>query len=183
MNAIFEALRARTSDLKGYLATNDEVARLHQYINNAEHVILLEIYDTLPVCGMRVAFSVDVRGNPEPPGDDSNDDYEYDSTRDHEFYWETPSQVLERIKHPCAGSAAFAAGFVPIGNCAYGGDDYFLGTVSSSKALVGLYEVYYDWYDANRHVLVMPDGVKLVTPAFSKALTVARFGSGMRRMD
>ena len=179
MQAIYEALGSRAGEITGNRATSEEVAQLASRLEGPEFATLLRIFRDFPVCGMGVAFTLDSDKNAAPPADESDSEIEYDSEYDHEFDWLSAAQVLDEIDNALAGPVALRAGFVPIGMCAMGGDGYFLRILTPQKAPVGLYRVYYDWYDADRGVLVMPDAVNLVSSSFDQALRVARFDRGL----
>jgi len=179
MQEIYEALVSRRSELTGYLATQEEVVQIGKRLSRPEYAIVLRIYRELPVCGMIVRFIVDANKLAGPPVDEAV--YEYDPDCDHEFDWATPKQIIDEIEDSLAGPAAFAAGFVPLGMCTRGGDGYFLRLLSPRKAPVHLFQVYYDWYDADRGVLVMPDAVSLVCDRVDQLLRVAKFEKGLPR--
>jgi len=181
LSSIYEAVKSRASDLVGYMGSEHEVARLAKYLNRSEFSVLLRIYRELPVCGMLMAFAIDSNGNPSPPVAQSECDY--DSARDHEFTWMSPNHVIEELEQALAGSAAFAAGFVPLGMCSSGGDGYFLRIMTEGKAPVRLFQVYYDWYDPTKGVLVIPEAVHLVCQSFDQAVRVAHFGAGIPRLE
>jgi len=173
MDQILESLRERAGDLVGQMAGASEISRLAERLKKPEFAPLIRIYQEFPVCGMIVKFSVDPEGTVGPPNEECI--CEYDPDRDHEFDWVWPAQISQDIASSLAGPAAFLAGFVPIGMSTIGGDDYYLRLLTPRKAPVYLFQVYYDWYDADRGVLVMPEAVHLVCKSFADAIRVAHF--------
>ena len=172
MIAIHDALKARRDELAGQPASEDEVERLVNRLNTPALDTLLSIYRELPVSNSTLQFTVDAKGVAYQP--DSSFMEDYDPDREHELLWMSPAQILFDITESFAGPAAFAAGFVPIGNPTSGGDPYFL-RYPAQAGDTGLYEVYYDWIDPNDDTPVPPEGSRMVASSMAQVISVARF--------
>jgi len=178
MQRLYESVMARRNELLGCRAPAADVEQLRTLLPTPAFDPLLRVFLEFPVCTMMVLFAVQ-EGHAEGPRLQS--EREYDSLKDHVCYWYTPAQMLKQMTEGARGEVAFQAGFVPIGMCAYGGDDYFLSTAPSPPGATPLYQVYYDWisYPALDDPPVPPEAIHLVHPSFESIIAVAEFRRGL----
>jgi len=177
MKSLYESVAARQQSICWHRVTAARVERLGQYLSGQLSNSLLRIYSDLPVSRMEVAFTIRESEAERPVPQETS---EYDSERDHIFYWASPTDIVEDIRDGARGELAFRAGFVPIGICAYGGDGYFLSTAPSPPGATPLYQVYYDWisYPELDDPPVPPEAIHLVHPSFESIIAVAEFRRG-----
>jgi len=173
--SIHEALLARRDDLVGNHAPLGDIERLSQALSAPLTDPLLRIYRHFPVCGMEVSFE-SVAGRVSPPGPEFRQvDDDSVREREHGFYWESPTQILEEINHYFSARAALRAGFLPIASCVFGGDTYHIRISEWSGAVPRLYRIYGDGTDPDGPVPVPGDALELVASSLEELIRVAVF--------
>lgn len=176
MYGLNEVLSRRRKELTGHPAKAEDIARIRRMLLGTPFMTLSDIYSEFPVSGMVVQFTVDKSKIIRSP--DADFMREYDSVRDHEFYWMTPNQVAEEVEEAIAGPCLFANGFLPIGMCAMGGDGYFLAMPVDKPDILSLFRVYYDCINPEQGAHVPSNAVLCIAESFAQILSVARFEKG-----
>lgn len=179
MHQLYSKLVQRSEELVGYRATPEDVALLSASVRTAAVGPLLSVYHDLDVCGMRVQFEVDQHKQAYAPAQTFASPY--DSLRHHEFYWLSPQQIMKELAYSCLGAVSLTIGFVPIGYCTFGGDDYYVKLGSEDE--LGLYQLYHDWIDPRKEVAVPAEAVNLVAFSLCQVIGIARFAPGIPRAN
>jgi len=170
MNGVYSALEARANEFTGLRVPEEEIARLRQVIPPGPLDWLLLVFARFPICGVRMAFSIDPRGLAREPR--SGFPGTYESNVDHDFAWMRPDHVLFHVLESAAGPAAFHAGFLPVGESVFGGDPYFI-RFSESACEAVLYRVYYDWIEPDSPVPVPSEAFAIVARSLEDVIKVA----------
>ena len=172
MHPILEALDARKSDIAAYQATEQDLDALSSILVGNRYAPIVEAYRTYPLSGMLVSFSIQ-SGKVAPPAWPSSGEFE--SSRDHEFDWLSPLQIIAELKNTLGGAAAFSNGYVPIGMCAMGGDWYFIKLSMESNPTISLHRIFYD-YVSDTKVLSYKASER-ITDSFIEVIRVAELES------
>ena len=177
MERVYEAIKLREMELRGHFAGDKDIETLDRLLTGLNQKALIQIYLDFPICGATVSFSVAVDGAIGLYAPDSG--AEYDSDRDHEFYWMPVRHVIEELENAFLGPAVLRAGFVPIGHCCMGGDGYFVNLSEDSAGDPRLYRLYYDWVDPNAQDPVPKEAINLVASSLASVMRRCRLEPGL----
>lgn len=172
MRDLERALTTRLSELRGSRASESELADLRRFLGQA-YATFVQLYVEYPICGMLCAFQAH-GGIARPPRPDWL--VNYDPEVDHEFYWMSPELVLRVADDGLRGTAAWRAGFLPLGMCTRGLSNYYIRAVGRTP--VPLYRLHDDWIDPDKLDPVPQQARELIAGEFANVLSVARLEPG-----
>ena len=172
MEQVIDVLERRISDLTGWRASLRSLESLERLLHGTAFEEIIRLYQSLPVCGITVAFTTDQQQVARSP--DSHFMVDYDPAHEHEFQFASATDILREISDTWCGQAVLAKGLLFIGMPPMGGDGYFIRYDPSDDRTVQLCQVYYDHVLDGNPIVVTPAAVHLVCLSFATALEVAR---------
>ncbi len=171
--SIYDVLALRSSDLAGQLAFAEDVIHLERLLRGEWATPLIRVHRELRVGNIDLEVVIE-EGNPRTPGPDfRNVDDDFVREQEHALCWLSAASVVEGLLEFPGFQAAYRAGFVPIADCNFGGDPYFVRADEIAAARQSLWRIYLPGTDCDGENPVPEDALGFICDSLEDVIRVA----------